>query len=426
MKKILLLLIVFIVIVASACTATSINSNVNQNTSKGVSDMNVKIKYMGQGTVRIITEDNKVIYVDPFAGDDYSMAADLILQTHDHFDHSALNKVANRNKDYQIITEKEALVNGEHKTFDLPFVKVVAVEAGYNRNHDVNKCVGYVLEFKNGIKVYLTGDTSKTKQMEKMSSMNIDYAFYCTDGKYNMGNDEAAECAKLVNAKHNIPYHNDTNDDGVRFDRKLAEEWTAPNKMIVDVNSEIILKKEEVGEGMNKALVIYSSFIGEQYSVGVIEKGNTEIVADIIIDKLGADRYKVEPKNDIYPKDSYKRLTEIASEELHNNARPEIKDVTFDISKYDTVFVGAPVWWGDFPMIMYALFEKVDLNGKTIVPFSTHGGSGLSGFDSKLKRLYPNATVTKGLAITGTDTQSKKDSVKREVERWIDGLNITK
>ena len=426
MKKILLLLIVFIVIVASACTATSINSNVNQNTSKGVSDMNVKIKYMGQGTVRIITEDNKVIYVDPFAGDDYSMAADLILQTHDHFDHSALNKVANRNKDYQIITEKEALVNGEHKTFDLPFVKVVAVEAGYNRNHDVNKCVGYVLEFKNGIKVYLTGDTSKTKQMEKMSSMNIDYAFYCTDGKYNMGNDEAAECAKLVNAKHNIPYHNDTNDDGVRFDRKLAEEWTAPNKMIVDVNSEIILKKEEVGEGTNKALVIYSSFIGEQYSVGVIEKGNTEIVADIIIDKLGADRYKVEPKNDIYPKDSYKRLTEIASEELHNNARPEIKDVTFDISKYDTVFVGAPVWWGDFPMIMYALFEKVDLNGKTIVPFSTHGGSGLSGFDSKLKRLYPNATVTKGLAITGTDTQSKKDSVKREVERWIDGLNITK
>ena len=426
MKKILLLLIVFIVIVASACTATSINSNVNQNTSKEVSDMNVKLKYMGQGTVRIITEDNKVIYVDPFAGDDYSMAADLILQTHDHFDHSALNKVANRNKDYQIITEKEALVNGEHKTFDLPFVKVVAVEAGYNRNHDVNKCVGYVLEFKNGIKVYLTGDTSKTKQMEKMSSMNIDYAFYCTDGKYNMGNDEAAECAKLVNAKHNIPYHNDTNDDGVRFDRKLAEEWTAPNKMIVDVNSEIILKKEEVGEGTNKALVIYSSFIGEQYSVGVIEKGNTEIVADIIIDKLGADRYKVEPKNDIYPKDSYKRLTEIASEELHNNARPEIKDVTFDISKYDTVFVGAPVWWGDFPMIMYALFEKVDLNGKTIVPFSTHGGSGLSGFDSKLKRLYPNATVTKGLAITGTDTQSKKDSVKREVERWIDGLNITK
>ena len=59
----------------------------------------------------------------------------------------------------------------------------------------------------------------------------------------------------------------------------------------------------------------------------------------MIIEKLGADRYKVEPKVDNYPKDSYKRLTEIASEELHNNARPDIKDITFDVSKYDIIFV---------------------------------------------------------------------------------------
>lgn len=428
-KKILLLLIAFTFAILNVCMANGVDSSKNQNATKGVSDMNVKLKYMGQGTVRIITEDKKVIYVDPFAGDDYSMSADLILQTHDHFDHSALNKVANRNKDCQIITEKEALVNGEHKTFDLPFVKVISVEAGYNRNHDVNKCVGYVLEFKNGIKVYLSGDTSKTKQMEEMSKMNIDYAFFCTDGEYNMGNEEAAECARLVNAKHNIPYHNDTSNNGIRFDKKKAEEWTALNKLIVDVNEEIELKNEKEGSNNmsnSKILVIYSSFIGEQYSVGVIDKGNTEIVADMIIENTGADRYKVEPKNDIYPKDSYKELTEIASSELHDNARPEIKDITFDISKYDTIFVGAPVWWGDFPMIMYTLFDKVDMNGKTIVPFSTHGGSGLSGFDNKLKRLYKNATVTKGLAISGTDAQNKKDKVKKEVDSFIDSLNLNK
>ena len=192
-----------------------------------------------------------------------------------------------------------------------------------------------------------------------------------------------------------------------------------------NVNASNELEKE-VNKNMvnSKTLVIYSSFIGEQYSVGVIEKGNTEIVADMIIEKLGADRYKVEPKNDIYPKDSYKKLTEIASKELHDNARPEIKDITFDMANYDTIFIGAPVWWGDFPMIMYTLFEKVDMNGKTIVPFSTHGGSGLSGFDSKLRRIYPNAKVTKGLAITGTDTQNKKDKVKSEVDKWINELNI--
>ena len=190
------------------------------------------------------------------------------------------------------------------------------------------------------------------------------------------------------------------------------------------VNDKIVATATSKSLNNSKVLVVYSSFIGEQYSVGVIEKGNTEIVADMIVEKLGTDRYKVEPKNDIYPKDSYKRLTEIASEELHNNARPDIKDITFDISKYDTIFVGAPVWWGDFPMIMYTFFDKANMNGKTIVPFSTHGGSGLSGFDSKLKRLYPNATVTKGLAITGTDAQNKKDNVKKSVDAFIDSLGL--
>lgn len=244
-SKIISLLLLFTLIIQSfSCTQNSINKNQGgSDAMTRVESKNVRIKYMGQGTVRIITEDNKVIYVDPFAGDDYNMPADLILQTHDHFDHSAIDKVVNRNKGCQIITEKEALVNGEHKTFDLPFVKIIAVEAGYNKNHDVNKCVGYVLEFKNGMKVYLSGDTSKTKQMPEMASMNIDYAFYCSDGEYNMGNDEAMECAKLVNAKHNIPYHNDTsNNSGLRFDIKKAEEWNAPNKMIIDVNQEVELE----------------------------------------------------------------------------------------------------------------------------------------------------------------------------------------
>lgn len=218
-------------------------------------------------------------------------------------------------------------------------------------------------------------------------------------------------CESKINAM-NYSETNVNNNSNSSIENKLVE--TASSKDTTVLTND------------TKTLVIYSSFIGEQYSVGVIEKGNTEIVTDMIVEKLGADRYKVEPKNDNYPKDSYKRLTEIASKELHNNARPEIKDITFDISKYDIIYIGAPVWWGDFPMIMYTLFEKVDMNGKTIVPFSTHGGSGLAGFDNKLKRLYPNANVTKGLAITGTDAQNKKDNVKNEVDSFIDSLGLSK
>ena len=188
--------------------------------------------YFGHASMCIITEDNKVIYIDPYEKGDYSRAADLILVTHDHFDHNQIEKVENRNENCEIITQAEALVNGEYKTFELPFVNVEAVEAGNNPNHDINFCVGYILTFKNGRTVYISGDTSTTDQMSELGSKNIDYAFFCCDGVYNMDIEEAAKCAKTVGAKHNIPYHNET-ANGELLNKELAEDWSVPNKMIV-------------------------------------------------------------------------------------------------------------------------------------------------------------------------------------------------
>ena len=201
-----------------------------------------KLLYMGQASIRVVTPENKVIYIDPYAGDAYDLPADLILVTHGHFDHCAVEKVTNRSANCRIITHREAAVNGEHKIFELPYVTVEAVEAGYNRLHDVNVCVGYVLTFRNGKKVYVTGDTSATKQMERMSEMEIDYAFYCCDGVYNMGMEESAKCAELVGAKHNIPYHISTSNSGEMFDRKSAERWDAPNRLIVYPGEEIEIR----------------------------------------------------------------------------------------------------------------------------------------------------------------------------------------
>lgn len=72
--------------------------------------------------------------------------------------------------------EAEALKDGE---FDLGYVSVEAIEAGNNQNHSISECVGYVLTFSNGKKVYVTGDTSKTDQMTELAQQNIDYAFFC-------------------------------------------------------------------------------------------------------------------------------------------------------------------------------------------------------------------------------------------------------
>ena len=202
-----------------------------------------KLLYMGHGSIRITTAEDKVIYVDPFVGDGYEPAADLILSTHGHYDHTAFDKIANRNEDCQTITWKEALEGGEHQTFDLGYAKVEAVEAGYNKNHNVKECVGYIITLSDGVKVYLSGDTSTTEQMPALAEQNIDYAFFCCDGIYNMDTEEASKCAALVKAKHSIPYHMTAADSGVFFDRAVAEQFEADGRIIVEEGETLELEK---------------------------------------------------------------------------------------------------------------------------------------------------------------------------------------
>ena len=170
-------------------------------------------------------------------------------------------------------------------------------------------------------------------------------------------------------------------------------------------------------------LVVYFSRTGEQYTVGVIDKGNTAIVAEMISEETGADLFEVIPEDDHYPM-TYSELTDVAKQEQNDNARPAYAKDVPDLSQYSTIFIGAPVWWGDWPMIMYTFFENnaEGLSGKTLIPFSTHEGSGLSGFDKKLSSACPDATVLDGLAIRGNDCQNDQDSVREKVSEWVTGL----
>ena len=172
----------------------------------------------------------------------------------------------------------------------------------------------------------------------------------------------------------------------------------------------------------NGTLVVFFSQTGEQYTVGVIDKGNTAIVAEMIAEETGADLFEILPEEDYYPY-TYDGLTDVARQEQNENARPAYQGPVPDLSKYDTVFIGAPVWWGDWPMIMYTFFENEDLSGKTLIPFSTHEGSGLSGFDQKLSAACPDSEVLDGLAIRGNDAQNDQDGVRSDVNEWLAGLN---
>lgn len=177
--------------------------------------------------------------------------------------------------------------------------------------------------------------------------------------------------------------------------------------------------------GGGNVLVVYFSRTGEQYGVGVIDKGNTAIVADMIVEAIGADSFEIVPQDDYYPY-TYDELTDVAKKEQSENARPAYADEVPDLSQYDTIFIGAPVWWGDWPMICYTFFENnADaLAGKTLIPFCTHAGSGLSGFDSKLSSAVPGSKVGEGLAISGSDAQNEQDSVRSEVNDWLSKLGF--
>ncbi|MDR0696491.1 MAG: MBL fold metallo-hydrolase [Christensenellaceae bacterium] len=195
-----------------------------------------KLYYQGHGSFRITTNDNIVIFVDPYAGVGYEKTADIILVSHDHFDHIEVNK-CHGYETAKIFTFKEALINGSYMDLNYKGVKITAVPAGGNKNHDINKCVGFLIQF-DGILVYASGDTSKVSFMSTMHMFNIDYAIFCGDGIYNMDLEEAAECANIIKAKHNIIIHL---KPGELFDKKRAIAWTAPNKLIIEPDQEITL-----------------------------------------------------------------------------------------------------------------------------------------------------------------------------------------
>lgn len=189
--------------------------------------------YQGHASVRITTPEGKVIFIDPYerVTQGYEKAADVILVTDmRHMDHNHLESVANRQADCQIYSPENMITEDGHRRVELGYVTIEAVEAGYNRLHDPQHCVGYILEFPNGVSVYFTGDTAITPQMETLAKRNLDYAFFCCDGVYTMTMEQAMEAAGRVQARHSVPYHMSIDK---LFDREIAEQFDVEGRLLL-------------------------------------------------------------------------------------------------------------------------------------------------------------------------------------------------
>ena len=190
-----------------------------------------------------------------------------------------------------------------------------------------------------------------------------------------------------------------------------------------------------MAEASPRILIAYVSRAGENYNVGItdpdsasaayagyIEKGNTQIVAEIIADLTGGDLYHittVEP----YPDDYASMLTR-AQEELDADARPELAGELPNLDDYDVIMIGYPIWHAATPRPVLTFLERYDLSGKKLVPFNTHEGSGQSGTVSEIEAHAPNAEMLEGIAIQGKVAQEDDSRTRDLVAEWLGRIGM--
>ena len=203
---------------------------------------------------------------------------------------------------------------------------------------------------------------------------------------------------------------------------EVTEKNSAENKNIATEKNSPPVEENKISTSSGKILVAYFSRAGDNYEVGVIEKGNTKIVAEMIAAETHADMFEIKTVKP-YPAD-YRECTEVAKVELQENARPEIVGKVENFSDYDTIFLGYPIWWSELPMAVYTFLESYDFSGKKIIPFCTSAGNNLTGKENLIPQYAKGATIGQGIGIKGKRCQDEPDSVQKEVLQWLENLNL--
>lgn len=146
------------------------------------------------------------------------------------------------------------------------------------------------------------------------------------------------------------------------------------------------------------------------------ETGSTQFIAQLIQKQTHGDLFRIETTSP-YPR-QHDALLRTAEKEQQTNARPALKTPLPDLSDYDTIYVGYPIWWYTMPMVIYSLFEQNDFAGKTVIPFTTHGGSRLADSLREIARRQPQArVVTRALAVSRNEVSGP--DIPAQVEQWV-------
>lgn len=141
--------------------------------------------------------------------------------------------------------------------------------------------------------------------------------------------------------------------------------------------------------------------------------GRTKALAQQIQSRTGGDIHQIIPSKP-YP-ENYRQSTNLAKKEQIENARPAISGSVANMASYDVIFLGYPCWWGTMPMALFTFLESYNFSGKTIIPFTTHGGSGWARGPADIAKLAPNAILKEGFALHSGSTASPQT-----LQSWLD------
>ena len=227
-------------------------------------------------------------------------------------------------------------------------------------------------------------------------------------------------CESDDNSRNTAPNQENQNNENQNNEGQNNE-----NQNNEGQNNENQNNENQNNEGQNteqtKSIVVYFSRAQENYNVGYIEIGNTAKVAAELAKQTDSDVFEITPV-DPFPSD-YMEMVNLANEQKAANARPLIATTLENFDQYDTVYLGYPIWCADLPMILYTFLENYSFEGKTIIPFNTHEGSGSAGTWDKIRAAAPESIVMDGLVIQGTTAQNNPSEVTNKVAEFIANLS---
>lgn len=153
-------------------------------------------------------------------------------------------------------------------------------------------------------------------------------------------------------------------------------------------------------------------------SASVLLPGNTAVLANAIRAEVGGDLFSIVVSEPYSP--DYDACLERASEELAENARPELIGHVEHMDQYETIFLGFPDWWSTCPMAVFTFLEEYDFSGKTVIPFCAHGTSGVARSIRDIRQAIPEAELEQELGVYRSDMAKAQELVRA----WLEEIGM--